>query len=94
MQKGYRIFTFIFLFLLFIPFGAFGYEAYGFSFTGSPEEGFVLIFPEGQVYYLDWIGSRMRTAGTDGTCYFYSGENISQCTLQEYSIFLAERIVE
>ena len=82
-----KYFLAVALFLL-IPLSVFGYEAYGFSLNGSPEDGWVLTLPEGQVYYLDWIDNRLRTAGIDGTCYFYNGEKIEQCTLQEYSVFL------
>ena len=46
---------------------------------------------DGVLYNLDWVESRLRTAGLDGTCYWYDGLEITDCTLQEYSQFLTNK---
>ena len=52
------------------------------------DDGNWVLSLSGITYCLDWIDGRLRTAGLDGTCYWYDGE-ISQCSLREYSAFVS-----
>ena len=70
-----------------IPVFAYDYSDSKIQLTILDNGNWILVL-EGETYYMDWINGRLRTAGLDGTCYWYDGE-ISQCSLQEYSAFVS-----
>lgn len=53
------------------------------------QNGLVLETPDNKVYHFDQVGDKLQTYGIDGTCYWYDGNEFSNCTDQEKNNALA-----
>ena len=90
----YIIFTIFFLIAFFILLViipivlAYDYQDNSIRLTILDNENWVITLDE-ITYNMDWINGRLRTAGLDGTCHWCNGEEITPCSLREYSIYLS-----
>ena len=83
----------IILILILIAFPVFAYDYFNNNIQLTIlDNGNWEITLGGVLYNLDWVGGRLRTAGLDGTCYWYDGLEITDCTLEEYSQFLTTKL--
>jgi hypothetical protein len=86
-----KIFTIILLIIFFIsPVFAYDYEDENIKLTILDNGNFELTIGD-ILYNLDWIDGRLRTAGIDGTCYWYDGESITDCSVEEIEDYLINK---